>query len=374
MNDKELREIRRRFRPDQSNIMGIRGCLVNENREIVTTFYQPMVKCTADESEKLLAIMKKSLSGGLGSNLIDISFSTKQVLESEEHSLLMNMRKSALKDEDAVNSFYNKVIESVSMDGNYVILLAYDNYDVFTYTTDGQKEDSADVFSYIICSICPVKQMKTALSFRDYDNSFHSIDADLMLCPPQLGFMFPSFDDRCANIYGALYYTKDISNINEMFIEKIFNTPLPMSASEQKESFDSCLVETLEGECDFETVRSVHEQISEIVREHKESKDDEPLTMTKKKLEEVLEYCGVDEERVGTFDKKYDDEFGSDTEINPKNIVDVKKFELATPDVTIKVNPERKELVSTQIINGVKYILIRAADGVEVNGVNINIK
>lgn len=96
--------------------------------------------------------------------------------------------------------------------------------------------------------------------------------------------------------------------------------------------------------------------------------------MTKKKLEEVLEYCGVDEERVGTFDKKYDDEFGSDTEINPKNIVDVKKFELATPDVTIKVNPERKELVSTQIINGVKYILIRAADGVEVNGVNINIK
>lgn len=251
MNDKELREIRRRFRPDQSNIMGIRGCLVNENREIVTTFYQPMVKCTADESEKLLAIMKKSLSGGLGSNLIDISFSTKQVMESEEHSLLMNMRKSALKDEDAVNSFYNKVIESVSMDGNYVILLAYDNYDVFTYTTDGQKEDSADVFSYIICSICPVKQMKTALSFRDYDNSFHSIDADLMLCPPQLGFMFPSFDDRCANIYGALYYTKDISNINEMFIEKIFNTPLPMSASEQKESFDSCLVETLEGECDF---------------------------------------------------------------------------------------------------------------------------
>lgn len=374
MNDKELREIRRRFRPDQSNIMGIRGCLVNESREIVSNFYQPMVQCTADESEKLLSVMKKSLSGGLGSNLIDISFSTKQVMESEEHSLLMRLRKSELKDDDAVNEFYNKVIESTHAEGNYVILIAYDNYDVFTYTSDGQKEDSTDMFSYIICSICPVKKMKPALTYRDYDNLFHSIDADLMLCPPTNGFMFPSFDDRAANIYNALYYTKDISNINEAFIERIFNTPLPMSASAQKESFNNCLIETLADECDFETLRSVHGQISEIVQAHKEANDGEPLSVNKNKLKEVLEYCGVSEEKINTFEKKFDNEFGSDAEINPKNIVDVKKFELVTPDVTIKVNPERKELVSTQVINGIKYILIRAAEGVEVNGMNIDIK
>lgn len=374
MNDKELREIRRRFRPDQSNIMGIRGCLVNENREIVTTFYQQMVNCSAEESEKLLSIMKRTLSGGLGSNLINIEFDTKQVADSPEHSLLMSLRKSGLKDDDAVNRFYRSTADSINIDGNYVILLAYDNYDVFSYASDGRKEDSTDVFSYIICSICPVKQMKTALSFRDYDNLFHSIDADLVLCPPKTGFMFPSFDDRCANIYGALYYTKDIGDLNEAFIEKIFNVPLPMSASEQKESFMSCLTETLAEECDFETMRSVHEQVSEIVREHKESKDEEPLTVSKNKLEKMLEYCGVDKDKVDIFDKKYNDEFGSDTEVNPQNIINVKKFELATPDVTIKVNPERKELVSTQVINGIKYILIRAADGVEVNGVNINIK
>ena len=52
----------------------------------------------------------------------------------------------------------------------------------------------------------------------------------------------------------------------------------------------------------------------------------------------------------------------------------MKKFELTTPDVLIKVNPERKDLVTTQIINGTKYIMIRAEENVEVNGININIK
>ena len=62
MNEKELREIRRRFRPDKSNILKIRGCLVNSEKVIVSNFSQPMATCSQEEGEKLLAIMKKSLS------------------------------------------------------------------------------------------------------------------------------------------------------------------------------------------------------------------------------------------------------------------------------------------------------------------------
>lgn len=373
MNDKELREIRRRFRPDKNNILGIRGCFVNSNREIVSKFCQPMSTCSVEESEKLLAIMKKSLSGSLGTNLIDISFRTAQVVDSPEHSRLMTLRNSELKDENAADEFYKAVIDSVHIDGNYVILLAHDSYDVFSYTSDGMREDSSEMYSYIICSICPIKQLNTPLYFRSYDNSFRALDADAVLGAPMLGFLFPAFDDRASNIYGALYYTKDISDMNADFAERIFNVPLPMPAAEQKEVFDSCLCETLGEECSFEVVRSVHEQISEMVKEHKELKEEEPLTLSRDKLKSVLEYCGIDDEKVEKFGEQYDEQFGEKTEIAPKNILDVKKFELALPDVTIKVNPERKELVSTQIINGVKYIMIRAAEGVEVNGININL-
>lgn len=374
MTDKELREIRRRFRPDKSSILSVKGCIVNTESTIVSRFNQPMAVCSAEESEKLLSIMKKSISGGLGTNLLDLEFSARQAMESDNHRLLMALRDSALKDEQALEAFYQRVIASVKFEGNFAILLAHDNYDVFSYTADGEKADSSTVFSYIVCCVCPVKPLNTGLYFREFDSTFRSIDEHAILLAPELGFMFPAFDNRAANIYNTLYYTKDISDIHPAFIENIFGVELPMSAAEQKDNFDVCLKETLNEDCDLEVMRSVHDQISEMVKEHKDTKQEEPLYLTKTHLKTVLEYCGVAEEKLDSFSERFDEQFGANAHVAPKSIVDPKKFELVTPDVSIKVNPERTDLVSTQIINGVRYIMIRANEGVEVNGVNIDIK
>lgn len=373
MTDKELREIRRRFRPDKNSILSIKGCIVNSEKVIISQFNQPLAGCSVEESEKLLGIMKKSLSGGLGTNLLDLEFNATNTMNGDEHKLLMALRNSNLKDEGALNEFYQRVISCVSFEGSFAILLACDNYDVFTYSPDGEKEDSTTMFSYIVCGVCPVKPLNAGLYFRQYDNSFRAIEEHAMLSPPEIGFMFPSFDDRAANIYNTLYYTKDISNVHPEFINRIFNVELPMSASQKKDNFDSCLKETLQDECNFEVVRSVHDQIAEMVEEHKATKQEEPLRLSKNHLKSVLEYCGVAEEKVEEFGEKFDEQFGKNAEVAPKSIVDVKKFQLNTPDISIKVNPERTDLVSTQVINGVRYIMIRANEGVEVNGVNIDI-
>ena len=375
MNIKEIREIRRRLNPEKGNITHLCGCFVNENKEIITQFNQSLALAASEESEALLKIMKKSLSGGLGTNLINIEFSTAQVQNSDEHKLLSALRNSELKDENAVNEFYGRVIETSPVEGNYVILLINDNYDVFTYTKDGShSEDSTDVYSYIICCICPVKSTKPALSFHANDNSFHTLSYDSILCSPELGFLFPTFDDRMTNIYGALYYTHDISDNHTDFTNKIFNAPLPEPAMKQRDIFEECVAETIAEDFDFEMIKTVHDRISEMLEEHKQSKEPEPLTMTKSEIEKVLEYSGADETHTQAFSEKFDKEFGKNTVLPPQNIVDVKKFELTTPDVLIKVNPERKDLVTTQIINGTKYIMIRAEENVEVNGININIK
>lgn len=374
MNDKELREIRRRFRPDKNNILSIRGCLVNSEKNIVSQFNQPMADCSLEESEKLLAVMKKSLSGGLGTNLIDLEFSARQTIDGDEHKLLMALRSSGLKDEASLNAFYSRVIDSVHFDGGFAILLAYDTYDVFSYSQDGEKGDSSEVFSYFICSICPIKPLNAGLYYREYDASFRSVDAYTMLAAPELGFMFPAFDNRATNLYGTLYYTHNIADVHPQFISNIFNVELPMSAAEKKNNFDNCLSETLTEDCDFETIRSLHTQVSEMVREHKETKQEEPLSLSKHTLKNALEYCGIPEEKVEQFGNKFDEQFGKNAQIAPKSIVETKKFEISTPDISIKVNPERTDLVSTQIINGVKYILIQASEGVEVNGINIDIK
>ena len=375
MIDKELREIRRRFRPEKSNITNVKGCLVNESGEIISEINQQMSTCSQEESEKLLSVMKKTLSGGLGTNLLDISFSTQQVMDSEEHKLLMSIKNSELKDTDALSKLFTLISESVHIEGNYAILIAYDNYDVFSFSSDGTKSlDSEEVYSYMVCCVCPLKNLNGALSFKDYDSSFHSVDASALLGAPALGFLFPTFDDRRTNIYNALFYTHDISKGHDEFIEKIFNVEKFMPAAEQKETFDSCIKETLGEECNFETVRAVHEEISQMIENHKASKEEETLTVSKSNLKEIFKDCGIAEEKIENFDEKFTESFGEKAEINPKNIIDTKKFEFSLPDVSIKVNPERKELVSTQIIGGVKYIMIRATEGVELNGININIQ
>lgn len=65
--------------------------------------------------------------------------------------------------------------------------------------------------------------------------------------------------------------------------------------------------------------------------------------------------------------------FGADAQLSPRNLVDPRRVEIKTADVTIKVDPDRTDLVQTRIINGVKYILVRVEEGVEVNGVPVQI-
>ena len=54
MNRKEIAEIRRRFQPDKGAISCIRGCYVNEKREIVSMFNRSLMSFPQEEAEKYL--------------------------------------------------------------------------------------------------------------------------------------------------------------------------------------------------------------------------------------------------------------------------------------------------------------------------------
>ncbi len=371
MNEKEVSEIRRRFRADKSNINHVRGVFVNEKKEIVSEFDQSLGMLSEEESGAILSVLKKALSGYIGRNLIDISFSNEQVLNSEEHKLLSTLRSSELRDNDAVHALYEKILPSIEMDGNYLIMLAYDSYDVFSKSASGEDGDSSESFSYILCAVCPIKSSKYSLTYYIHENRIRNVCEDAVISAPEFGFMFPTFDDRKTNIYNALYYTKSVSEKREGFINAVFNTELPMPAAEQKETFNSLLAET---ECSFDVVESVHAELSSMIDNHKESREEEPLTVSKTTVKDILRASGVAEDRLEVFEKKFDESFGENAELSPQNIIDRNKFDLRTADATIKVDPERSEIVETRVIDGTKYILIRADSDVEVNGVNIRIK
>ena len=377
MNQKELNELRRRFKPDRTAISKVYGCYVNSSRQIISYVDAPLGLLSQEEQEMYLNLLKKSLSATLGRNLIDIEFSTRQVADSDEHRLLQTLRQTELQDPNARESLYRRIIDAIDMgESSYLILLAADTYDVPHRSRDDQEvpDGSDTVFRYFVCAICPVKDPTLALQYSDQDKEFRGSSTGHIALPPVLGFLFPAFDDRSANIYNALFYSKDTAQLHQEVIDAVFCIQnAPMSPQEQQNVFTSALTETLEKDCSYDVVQAVHEQLRGRIQEHKDSRDPEPLTLSVREVGDVLTGSGVPEEKAEAFQEACRRQYGQDAALNPRNIIEAGKFQITTPEVKITVPPEYSYMVETRIIDGRRFILIPADDGVEVNGIPVTI-
>ena len=374
MNQKDLREVRRRVRPDHNSVRSIYGCFVNGGREIIADFEESVGLLSEDESERCFSLIRKTLSGGLGRTLRDISFASRQVMESAEHQLLSALRKSELKDPELRRSFYESMINSIDMgDENYAILMIFDSYDV-PHRDDKDSEDTGgDVYRYILCCVCPVKTGKAELGYDAAAKSFHTTSLGQILTSPSFGFLFPSFEERSTNIYGALFYSRDVNDAHEDFIDAVFKTTVPMPAGEQKEKFQEIVSSSLGEKNSFDLVQGIHEQLSERIILYKESKDPEPMKMSAEEMIEIVKNSGANDRQIEGFRKSCREMLGEDGVFSPANITDPKKMVIETPEIRITVDPQYSHLISTELIDGRKYILIAADNGVEINGIGVEI-
>ncbi len=374
MNKKEISELRRRFKPEKNNISQVHGCYVNGKGEVISYIDESLRTMPQEEAEKYLSLLGKALSGTPGKNLIDIVFSTAQVVDSDEHRRLTGLRDSKLQDGEARQAFYQKVIDSLDMgDSNYLILLAHDSYDVPSRDRNGDKQDDSDtVFSYILCCVCPVKDGKTELGYCPGENEFHNCVPSQLVAQPELGFLFPAFDDRAANIYSALAYSKKADQLHQEFLDAIFHIEEPpMSAGEQRQAFENALVQSMEGGCSLEVVQAVHERLALRIEEHKESKDPEPLAVTAREVGTILRDCGVEEPQVEAFCQSCGRQFGEGAALSPANLIDSKRFQVRTGDATLTLAPDRSYLLETRVIEGRKYLLVPVDGEMEVNGLAV---
>ena len=373
MTDRELREIKRRFRPDKCNISRIVGCFINSNKQILYKITQPLSIEDSVVSERLLSVMRRVITGSIGTNLNSIDFSTAEVSGSEEHKLLMTLRDSNLRDDAALDRLYTRIAESLDMETSYAVLLANDIYDVPDRSSDGEGVESTRCFSYIVCAVCPLKEPPEALTFRESDTLFHTSGSAGILSNPELGFMFPAFDGRATNIYSAIYYTRSKSQAYQDFTHRVFGHSSPMPPAHQKAVFNEGLSTALKDECDLSLVKALHAAVGEMVEAHKESRDPEPLTLTKHTVKGVLENIGVNEERIERLGEILDESLGKGAAISPKNIISHNRFDLKMPEVKITISPEYRDYISTREIGGERYITIKVTGPVEINGIQVSL-
>lgn len=373
MNKKEINEIKKQFTPEKCTITRICGCYVDGEKNKKTELAQTFLTLTEEENFKYFTIFKNTMSGTLGKNLLNMEFPMEQEKEGGTQEFLLRLKNSKLEDNALVEQFYDKVIESYNYPENYYIVLIYAAYDVPGQTEDGIENDDASdyVYDYMLCSICPVKLTEAGLCYNERNNSIESRIRDWVVAAPIHGFLFPAFNDRNTDIHGLLYYTKNSEQMQEDFIDKTLGCGAPLSYKAQKETFQDIIENALGEQCDFETVKTIHENLNEYVETYQDAP--EPPVLDKMDMKKLLADSGVKPEALQSFETAFDT-IVCDEE-KPKfaaaNVASTRSFDIKMPDVVIKVKPERTDLVETRVIDGRQYIMIEVNDSVEVNGINI---
>ena len=378
MNKSDISKIKNRLRPDGHNPIEIRGWYVNSKKAVISEISKSLISLGQTESEKYTQIFKRVLSGDIGKNLSIVKFPLSEVMEGELHGRLMQLSGDAFYDDILMQGFVQEIIEKCELEGNNLILLMHDVYDT-DYMYSGNDEGAIDnanpshVFQYIICAICPVKLGKPLLSYNSASNDFETKEPDWTVSAPDIGFMFPCFEDMGANISAALFYSKDTGKDHNDFISAALTPTQLTPAKESKEAFKLVLQDALEEECSLDVVQSVNEQLMDKLEEQKKDKLSDPKRIGAKELSDVLRTSGVSDDRADAFAEKFENEFGSGADLPLAGITDDKSFELKTADVLVKVSPRQASQIETRVIDGIKYILIPADEGVTVNGINIDI-
>lgn len=371
MTKQEIAEIKKLLTPKRCSITRICGCYVDGEKNKKTELKQAFLALPEEEMFKYFEIFRKTLSGSLGKNLMTLEFPLSSEDSGGTQDFLLRLRDSRLKDDILLEEFYDRIIDHYEYVGNYLILVVHDAYDVPGRALDGMEmEDASDeVYEYILACICPVELSKPGLSYDAAENTFRNRIRDWVVGLPDSGFLFPAFNDRCADIHSTLYYTRDPEELKDSLVEQLLGCPLPLSAGNQRETFQTLVEETLGADCEFETVKNIHDRLNEMAEEHKD--EPQPLMLDKNEVKTILADSGVSDRRLEQFERRYDETAGESTSLFAGNVMNTRTFEVKTPDVVIKVNPERTDLIETKIINGRECLVIELGGNVEVNGITV---
>lgn len=373
MTRKELNEIKSQYTLEDCGILRLCGCYVDGERNKITQFNENFLNLPEEEKHKYFDIFKKTLSGTPGKNLVDMKFNVDAYADEGARTFLMNLRDSGLKDDRLLNEFYDRIINNYSYVGNYLILLINQVYDIPAVTTDNIEMDDAsdEVYSYILCSICHVNLSKSGLGYDEEDNNFHDKKQNHMVDVPDVGFLFPAFNKRSADEDMTLFYTKDVSEFEDELIDCLLDCAVPLPAKQQKETFTSLVNEALGEEADLEIVKNIHENLEQIIEEKKQESP-APVMLDKTEMKDLLEKSGVKEEKLENFEEHFEMAAGEHGKLVASNVSSGKKFEVKTPDVVIKINSDKTDIVSTQVIDGRQCLVIQIDERLEVNGISVN--
>ncbi len=327
----DVLELRRRLKKTECTFGNLCGCYVNSGKQVVVKFSEPFSELEEDEFYKYLEIAKKTLSGTLGSNLLELEFDRNEAAEERQKYLLL-LKSSKLTNEELLDRLYEQVIEQYSYPGNYLILVYHDIYDVPSKATSGEEqEESEEIYEYILCAVCPVDLAKPALGYREDENRIGARVRDWVVGLPDLGFVYPAFSSRGSDVNAVMYYVKTGKSSHPEFIENVLGCVSQRTAAEDKQAFES-VVKNAFGEDEEQADAAffkIQKTISGMVAEREEDESLPPVSLTAETLADLAAEAEVPESVREQIGKSYAHVFG-ETPPAAHNVLDNKLVEEGT--------------------------------------------
>ena len=371
MDRKEIQEIRKTMTKDRCVIDRMTGCFVAEDGTIITQLKQTFRALQEEELEKYCELFRKTLTGKIGKNLFTMAFPLQEENAGGKQDMMFRMLQSDYTDEELNNEFFTHILENLDLAGRHLIVLAHGVYDVPGRTSDGIDMDDAseNVYSFMVCCICPVVEVKEGLCYDEETLSFINKRSDLGVQMPELGFLYPAFHDRGADIHSILYYAKKEDERHPELMDGLIGGDMPVTESVQKELFTGLVEQTLGRDCDFENVKNLTDALDEMVKQNEDS--EEPLELGKTEVRRILNDTGIAPKALEQFEEAYDQEVGEGKTFRAENIAGRTVMEIKSPSVKISVKSEMSSMITTKVIDGRAYILIPVQDDIELNGIRL---
>lgn len=387
----DILELKKRLTKNGCTFTKMCGCYVNADKEKILKINESFLNLEEDEFYKFLDIAKKVLSGTFGNNILQLDFKR----EENKQDFFWKLDKSALKDEELLDEFYDGIIEKYDAQGNYLILIFHDAYDVISKDKNKEElENSDEVYEYILCAICPVELSKANLGYDEEENKFTSVTRDWIVGAVESGFVFPAFDERSADVNSVLCYTKNPKAPHDELMEDILTCEIRKTAAQEKMAFRSVIEDAVEDENEAKSVFiEVQKSINYVISE-KEAKGapEGGVILTESDLEEIVEESNVNDAVKEKIKENFAEEFSKELP-SANNILDNKAAETGVQreqvmrlekqvenlqaavekssrqaereEIILKVSEERAKSVKTEIIDGVRYVMIPAETGVK---------
>ncbi len=400
MDKKSINELRRRLKKDGCTFTKMCGCYIDDNKNKVTNLDEIFLNLEDEEYFKYLEIAKKVLSTNVGNNILELNFPLEEEKPGGHQQFLLGLKKSGLKDQGLLDTFYDMVIEKYNSLGNYLILLFHDVYDVMTKTTDNNKlDESEEVYEYIICAICPMVLSKPGLGYNKDKNKISTLNREWFVGMPETGFVFPAFIDRSSDIHSVLMYTADSKNVHTDMIEDILGCREKLTYAQQQDVLTDMVLEVTGEDMVKDVMDTVNIELAHVSDENPES------YVSKEHIKSALEHAGIAENKAVNIGDQYMSSINTEEvpligdivpnkaqkivkdnnekELLKEEIKDLNRKiasieetnvnnEQLTVDegeIIITVNSEKKELIRRENIDGVNCVVIpiSESDHVKIN-------